>query len=286
MHTSRKIGVFVLLDVALVAVLFSMLFCMHPIRFEFISEWMRQCQANERGKVLPVLLVIAIALIVVLQLDWMYRVSLHHLQHVAELEVTGVGSSAALLRGSDATDDTRTLIVIRMLTYKPSEHVVCVNGHSDAAFVASFAAIVGIAVTVYFDWTGPENWMHYYGVVLFCAGFFGMLQIVWINLHTVSAVASLRHMPRISGMYWLVDSGIILFFFVFLILSFILGRIGPLVVVSELLGFGLLLFQFMYVFQACCRSSEPLVVQRSASWKTRLLLCVVLILPIPLRHLH
>ena len=286
MHTSRKIGVFVLLDVALVAVLFSMLFCMHPIRFEFISEWMRQCQANERGKVLPVLLVIAIALIVVLQLDWMYRVSLHHLQHVAELEVTGVCSSAALLRGSDATDDTRTLIVIRMLTYKPSEHVVCVNGHSDAAFVASFAAIVGIAVTVYFDWTGPENWMHYYGVFLFCAGFFVMLQIVWLNLQSVSAVASLRHMPPMLGMHWLIDSAIILFLLVFLTLNFVLGQIGPLVVASELVGFALLLFQFFYVFQACCRSSEPPAVQRPAAWATRVLVCVLLLVPFALLSLQ
>ena len=279
MHTSARIGLFVFLDVALVTVLFCMIFCMHPIRLEFISEWMRQCQAHEQGRALPVLLVVTIVLIVVLQLDWMYRVSLHHLQHVAKLEITGVRTAAALLPARDATDDTRTLIVVKMLTCKPKAHVVCVDGHSDAAFVASFAAIVGIAVTVYFDWTGPENWMHYYGVFLFCAGFFGMLQIVWLNLQSVSAVARLRHMPPLLGMHWLIDSAIILFLLVFLTLNFMLGQTGPLVVASELLGFALLLFQFLYVFQACCRSSGPPAVERSAAWTTRLLLCVLLLAP-------
>jgi hypothetical protein len=58
-----------------------------------------------------------------------------------------------------------------------------------------------------------------------------------------------------------------------------MGQTGPVVVASELLGFALLLFQFLYVFQACCRSRESLVVQRSAAWRTRVLLCVALLLP-------
>ena len=280
MHISGKIAVFLLLDVALVIILFSMLFCMHPIRLEFISEWIRQCQADRQARVLPILLVITIAFIVLLQLDWMYRVSLQHLQLVAKPEVASVQLESKMLGA------TRTRIVIKMLACKPKEHIVCVDGHSDAAFMASFAAIVGIAVTVYFSWKSPENWTHYYGVVLFCSGFFCMQQIVWLNLQSVSAVASLRHMPTMSGMHWLVDSAIILFLFVFLILNFVLGRIGPLVVASELLGFALLVFQFLYVFQACCRSSEPLVVQRSAAWGTRLLLCVLLVVPIVLPQLH
>jgi hypothetical protein len=286
MHTRGKIGVFLLLDATLVIILFSMLFCMHPVRLEFISEWIRQCQADQQARVLPILLVITMACIVTLQMDWMYRVSLHHLQLVARLEITSIRKSAVLLPERDATDETRTLIVIKMLTYKPKQHIVCADGHSDAMFMASFAAIVGIAVTVYFSWKSPENWTHYYGVLLFCSGFFCILQIVWLNLQRVSAVASLRHMPPMSGMHWLVDSAIILFLFTFLILNFILGQIGPIVVVSELLGFALLLFQFMYVFQVCCRSSEPLVVQRSAAWRTRLLLCVLLIIPIFLPQLH
>jgi hypothetical protein len=156
---------------------------------------------------------------------------------------------------------------------------VCVDGHSDAAFVASFAALVGIAATVRWHWKSPEHWLHYYGVLLFCAGFFGMLQIVWLNLQRVATVASLRHMPPPSGMHWLVDSAIILFLLTFLMLNFYMGQTGPVVVASELLGFALLLFQFLYVFQACCRSREPLVVQRSAAWRTRVLLCVALLLP-------
>ena len=286
MRTCRKIGLFLLLDVALVIILFSMLFCMHPIRLEFISEWIRQCQADEQARVLPVLLVITMALIVLLQMDWMYRVSLHHLQLVAKFEITGTRKSAALLRESDAPDETRTLILIKMLTYKPVQHIVCVDGHSDAMFMASFAAILGIGVTVYFSWKSRENWMHYYGVLLFCSGFFCMLQIVWLNLQRESAVASLRHLAPMCGMHWLIDSGIILFLFLFLILNFMLGRVGPPVVVSELMGFALLLVQFLYVFQTCCRSGEPLAVQRSAAWSTRLLLCGLLIVPILLPKLH
>jgi len=116
-------------------------------------------------------------------------------------------------------------------------------------------------------------------VLLFCSGFFVLLQIVWLNLQRVSAVASLRHMPPMAGMSWLIDSAIILFFLIFLMLNCIVGENGPLVVGSELLGFALLLLQFLYVFQACCRTSEPPAVQRSAAWKTRLLLCVLLVVP-------
>ena len=279
MHVRAQIAVFLLLDVALVITLLSMLLCMHPIRLEFISEWMRQCQADRLARLLPILLAITIAFIVVLQLDWMYRVSLHHLQHVAKLEITSSTKSAALLRPSDAADDTRTLIVLKMLTYKPKEHVVCVDGHSDSAFVASFATIVGIAGVVHWNWQSKQSWLHYYGVLLFCSGFFVMLQIVWLNLQRVSAVASLRHLPPMSGMYWLVDTAIILFFLFFLMLNCIAGQNGPLVVGSELLGFALLLLQFLYVFHACCRSCEPPVVQRSAAWRPRLLFCVLLLAP-------
>jgi hypothetical protein len=266
MHTRGSTAVFVLFDVTLVVILLSMPFCMRPMRFDFISEAMRQCQADEQGKVLPVLLVITIAFIVVLQLDWMFRVSLHHLQHVA---------STAGARTREPAAATR----IKIFTCRAPQQIVCVDGHSDAAFMASFAAIVGIAATVHWDWKSPDKWLHYYGVFLFSSGFFGMLQIVWLNLQSVSAVASLRHMPPVCGMHWLVDSAIIMFLLLFLMLNFMLGQTGALVVASELLGFALLMFQFIYVFQACCRSSGPLAVQRSAAWSTRLLLCVLLVLP-------
>jgi hypothetical protein len=280
MHARAKTAVFVLFDVVLVLTLLCMPFCMRPMRFDFISEAMRQCQADEQGKVLPVLLVVTIAFIVVLQLDWMYRVSLHHLQHVAKLDVMRTWTSVALKRGADAAT------LVEILTCKAQQQVVCVDGHSDAAFMASFAAIAGIAATVHWDWKSPLHWLHYYGVFLFSSGFFGMLQIVWLNLQSVSAVASLRHMPPMAGMHWLVDSAIIMFLLLFLMLNFILGQTGALVVASELLGFALLMFQFIYVFQACCRSSGPLVVQRSAAWTTRLLLCLLLVLPFIFAQRH
>jgi hypothetical protein len=216
--------------------------------------------------VLPVLLVITIVFIVVLQLDWMYRVSLHHLQHVA-------WTSAAPTREADAA--TR----IRILTRRAPQQIVCVNGHSDAAFMASFAAIVVIAATVHWDWKSPQHWLHYYGVFLFCSGFFVMLQIVWFNLQRVSTVASLRHMPPLRGMHWVVDSAIIVLLLLFLMLNFMLGQTGALVVGSELLGFALLALQFLYIFNTCCCSSEPLVVVRTAAWKARLLVCLLLLLP-------
>ena len=280
MTVSREIGVFVLLDIVLVAVLFSMIFCMRPMRFDFISEWIYQCQADEHNRLLPLLLIADIVLIVVLQLDWMYRVSLHHLQHVAQVDVVSTWRSVAEKRARDAPPDaTRTRMVAQMLQRKADEHVVCADGHSDAAFILSFASIVGIAGLVRWNWKSEQHWLHYYAVFLFCCGFFGMLQIVWLNLQRVATVASLRHMPPPSGMHWLVDSAIILFLLVFLMLNFYMGQTGPVVVASELLGFALLLFQFLYVFHTCSRSSEPLVVQRSAAWRTRVLVCALLLLP-------
>jgi hypothetical protein len=279
MHTCWKKAGFLLLDVAYVLVLFSMPFCMRPMRFDFISEAIRQCLDEEHGRVLPVLLVLTNALIVLLQLDWMYSVSLHHLQHVATLDVMFTLTAAVEKRARDARDATRTRIIVRMLALQAEQHVVCVAGHSDAAFVAQFAAVVGMAGLVHWHWKSPQHLLHYYGVFLFCAGFFVMLQIVWLNLQAVSAVARLRHMPAMSGMHWLVDSGIILFLLLFLLLNFMLGQKGPIVVVSELLGFALLMFQFLYVFRACCKSGESRAVHRPAAWTPRVLVCVLLLLP-------
>jgi hypothetical protein len=152
--------------------------------------------------------------------------------------------------------------------------------------MASFAAIVGIAATVHWDWKSPDKWLHYYGVFLFSSGFFGMLQIVWLNLQSVSAVASLRHMPAMSGMHWLIDSAIILFLLVFLMLNFMLGQTGALVVASELLGFALLMLQFVYVFRACCCSCPPLVARRSARWRICLPVCLLLLVPFAWQQWH
>ena len=277
MSNTGKKGVFLLLDVALVLCLFSMVFCMRPMRFDFVSEWMRQCQAGAQTKALPILLATILIGIVLLQLDWMYRVSLHHLHKVAKLHALSLAAQA-----DAAADATRTRMACSMLSFKAHPEIVCVDGHSTAAFVASFAAIVGIATVVRFDWKSPESWLHFYGVFLFCSGFFVILQIVWFNLQRVSAVASLRHLPPPRGMHWLVDSAIILFLLVFLMFNFILGQTGGVVVGSELFGFALMMLQFLYVFQACCCSCEPLVVQPTAAWRPRLLACVLLLLPYPL----
>jgi len=276
MTVSSEIGVFVLLDIVLVGVLFSMIFCMRPLRFDFISEWIYQCQADEHNQLLPLLLIADIVLIVVLQLDWMYRVSLHHLHHISQIDAIRAWKAVA---ETAAPHETRTSIVVRLIDGRANPPIVCTDGHSDAAFVASFAAVVGIAAIVHWNWKSNRTWLHYYGVVLFCCGFFVMLQIVWLNLQRVSSIASLRHMPPVRGMNWLVDSAIILFLLTFLMLNFYMGQTGPVVVASELLGFALLLFQFLYVFQACCRSREPLVVQRSAAWPPRVLGCALLLVP-------
>lgn len=279
MYTGGKTGVFLLLDVALVLCLFSMLSCMRPMRFDFVSEWMRQCQRDERTQALPVLLAVLFVLIVLLQLDWMYRVSLHHLQKVAKVHAAGECVSASAHAPTAAPDAARTRIVCKMLACKPPPEIVCVDGHSDAAFVASFAGVVGIVAVVRFDWKSQQSWLHFYGVFLFCSGFFVMLQIVWFNLQRVSTVASLRHMPPLRGMHWVVDSAIIVLLLLFLMLNFMLGQTGALVVGSELLGFALLALQFLYIFNTCCCSSEPLVVVRTAAWKARLLVCLLLLLP-------
>jgi hypothetical protein len=274
MHATRT-AAFLLLDVLLVLCLCSMILCMHPIRLEFVSEWMRQCQDDELAYVIPVVLAGLLVLVVVLQLDWMYRVSLHHLHAIVKLDVIRAWQSAA---ERVAPSETRTFMVVKLLDSRAKARIVCTDGHSDAAFVASFAAVVGIAAIVHYNWNGHRSWLHYYGVVLFCAGFFVMLQIVWLNLQRASAIASLRSMPPVRGLHWLVDVGILLLL-LFLAINVTFGRIGPLVVASELLGFALLLFQFLYVFQACCRSGEPAAVQRSAAWPPRVLVCVLLLVP-------
>jgi hypothetical protein len=83
MHATRT-AAFLLLDVLLVLCLCSMILCMHPIRLEFVSEWMRQCKLDAHAWVLPYLLIVIMILIVGLQLNWMFLVSLHHLHAAAQ----------------------------------------------------------------------------------------------------------------------------------------------------------------------------------------------------------
>ena len=67
---------FVFLDVALVVGLLSMMFCLRPFEFTFVSEWMRQCKYEEHWSFLPYLVVVLLILVASLQLNWMHLVSL------------------------------------------------------------------------------------------------------------------------------------------------------------------------------------------------------------------
>jgi hypothetical protein len=271
---SRAVAGFVLLDVALVATLFSMLFCLRPLHLDFVSEWMRQCKYDPRARLqaLPYLLTAVIVLVVELQLSWMFLVSLHHLQASAQLE-------GQELRGArPRREGTRTGLLVE-LARASREPLVCVAGHSDEAFMAGVAAVVGIVAVVYFDWTDAHSWLHFYGVFLFCSGFFVSLQIIWWNLQRASCVGSLRSIRLVSGLHWALDTAIILFVLVFMTANFLLGQTGAAVVSSELVAFTLLVVQFLYVFSVCCRSIPPHLPARSGSASLRLWFALLIAAP-------
>ena len=264
---------FVLLDVCLVVCLLSMLLCLHPFQFHFVSEWMRQCKQDAHAWVLPYLLVVIMILIVELQLNWMFLVSLHHLHAAARLDC----EDAYKYVRQAYLEETRTRMLKKIICKTPQK--TCVDGHSDAAFMACLAAVVGIVAVVYFDWTSAQHWLHFYGVFLFCVGFFVTLQIIWWNLQKACSVASLRNMKLVSGMHWALDTAIILFFFIFLVANYALGQTGASVVSSELIAFTLLLLQFLYVFQVCCWSAPPHLPSRASFVSGRFWFCLLIFTP-------
>ena len=271
---SRKLAFFVLLDVALVVCLLLMLLCLHPFKFDFVSEWMRQCKIDDEKFVLPYLVAVLLILVAQLQLNWMFLVSLHHL------------NAAAQLHGHDAHDDrrkrhvdTRTHMLVQLCIKAPQDPRVCVTGHSDEAFIASIAVVVGIVAIVYYDWTSRQSWLHFYGVALFCAGFFVTLQIIWWNLQKASSVATLRHMKPLRGMHWAVDTVIVLACLLFLTTNYLLGQTGAVVVSSELVAFAFLMLQFVYLFYICCCSIPVHLPTRPSSVALRAWFCVLLLCP-------
>jgi hypothetical protein len=272
---SRAVAGFVLLDAAMVVCLFSMLLCLRPLHLDFVSEWMRQCKYDPRAFFLPYLLTGIIVLVVELQLSWMFLVSLYHLNASAQLEDPAACQRRPLRPAlyahahHHAHAHARTSS-LALLSQRPRQPLVSVDGHADEAFMAGLAAVIGIVAVLAFDWTSANSWLHFYGVFLFCGGFLLALQIIWYNLQRACCVGSLRHIHLVSGMHWALDTGIVLFVLLFMTANFMLGQTGAAVVSSELIAFALLVVQFLYVFSVCSRSVPPRLPARAGSASLRL----------------
>ena len=270
---NATIAVFVFLDVALVVSLLSMLLCMHPLKFDFVSEWMRQCKLDRDTYALPFVMTGILILIVLFQLNWMFLVSLHHLAVTAQVHADDAH------RRQRRLEQTRTGMLSRLMAEHPQKPCACVHGHSDAAYMACDAAVVGSVAILIYDWTSAQKWLHFYGVFLFCAGYFVVLQIIWSNLQKASSVAKLRHMAPIRGMHWAIDTVIILACLLFLTTNFALGQIGAWVVGSELVAFFFLMLQFQYVFYICCCSVPAQLPRRQCSVSSRAWFAVLVLSP-------
>ena len=250
-----------------------MLFCLHPFKFDFVSEWMRQCKLDPHAYVLPWLLFAIIVLVVEVQLNWMYLVSLYHLNVAARLDCQQAYKYIRHMH----VQETRTRMLTNVISKRPQK--TSCKDYSDEVFMASTAAIVGMLTIICFDWTSSSSELHFYGVLLFCAGFFVILQIIWWNLQKASSVATLRHMKSIRGMHWAVDTVIILASFVFLSTNYLLGETGALVVTSELIAFAFLMLQFEYLFYICCCNIPPHLPSRSCRTVVRFWFCVLIASP-------
>jgi hypothetical protein len=216
---SRAVFGFVLLDAAMVVCLFSMLLCLRPLHLDFVSEWMRQCKYDPRAFFLPYLLTGIIVLVVELQLSCMFLVSLYHLNASAQLEDPAGGQRrpARPALYTHAHHHARTTS-LALLSRRPRQPLVSVDGHADEAFMAGLAAVISIVAVLAFDWTSANSWLHFYGVFLFCGGFLLALQIIWYNLQRACCVGSLRHIHLVSGMHWALDTAIVLFVLLFMTL--------------------------------------------------------------------
>jgi len=249
-HTSSAVQFFVFLDVALVVCLLSMMFCLRPFEFTFVSEWMRQCKYEEHWSFLPYLVVVLLVLVASLQLNWMHIVSLCYCDAMCETNHDVCRARRQVHHRPVSRTDMLAHVIVRRTAQPASDRAA---PSADAACMCTAAVVCGIVAVIHFDWTSEQSWWHFYGVFLFCSGFFAMLQIIWINLQTACCVGKLRNIKLVAGMHWMLDTIIILLVLGFLAGNFLLGQTGALVVSSELIAFALLMLQFVYLFNVCCR---------------------------------
>ena len=251
MHAS-----FILLDVTAAALTLSMVSCLDGSGDPaYVSEWILQCKSSANLQALPWVVFALLAVVVLWQLDWMYRVARAYAQ--AEC-VQSISSE---------------------LSHLPM-------------ILLSWLSVAGTFLLIHFNYRSEHvdgNNLHRLGVFLMTAGFFAALHVIWSILRTGDCNQRLndRRPRRVPFYMWFqYDLVFVIFIFAFIFTAFAVTGIPEIVsVISEYIALSLLFLQMIWLFLTCCER-EPaelgpptLLTISFAMWMV-LLLCLISVLTV------
>jgi hypothetical protein len=218
---------FILLDLTATALTLSMVSCLDgsgdPV---YVSTWIMQCKRSAHLQALPWIVFALFAVVVLWQLDWMYRVARAYAQ-------------AQCVHSS-----------MSELSHLPM-------------ILLSWLSVAGAFLLIQFNYRSEHvdgNNLHRLGVFLMTAGFFAALHVIWWILRTGDGNQRLndKRPRRVPFYMWFqYDVVFVVFILVFIFTAFAATGVPERVsVIAEYIALSLLFLQMAWLFLACCER-EP-----------------------------
>jgi hypothetical protein len=260
-----------LIDVCFVTGLVAMSTCMDHSEFVYISEWIRQCkQSDHANQALPVVVALFFVLMVLGQMDWMFRMS----HFAANMQYAPPGSDMDALegkvyiaapKGRGQSDGAKPEAAITMHT---------------VAMACKVCSVIGVLLILNYDCRYVDSHtklvlLHYYGVFLITAGLVGFIQMIWWNLemaqnhfnlsyddgtdlheHPATALQKLQERSFFALDVVLLSAVIFFFASALFLGSQDTPEMHTWSITAELVLFSVLMLQFLFLFYRCCTLQE------------------------------
>jgi hypothetical protein len=258
--------VYFLVDVCFIGGLVAMSTCMDHSEFVYISEWIRQCkQSDTANQALPVVVALFFVLMVLGQMDWMFRLS-----HVAaKMQYSAPRSDMDALEGK----------VYIAPPKGPGQDEPAITMHT-VAMACKVCGVIGVLLILNYDCRYVDSHtklvlLHYYGVFLITMGLVGFIQMIWINLqkaqnrfnlsydedadmhpHHILALQNLQE-RSFFALDLLLLSAVVFFFASAIFLgSQDTPDLHTWSITAELVLFSVLMLQFLFLFYRCSTLQE------------------------------
>ena len=220
-------AIFMLLDLTSTALTLSMLSCLDGSGdAAYVSVWITQCKRSATLQALPWVVFALFVLVVLWQLDWMYRVA-------------------------------------RAYAQTACVHASCSELSHLPIILLSWVSVVGFFLLVQYDYRSENvdgQGMHRLGVGLMTVGFFAAVHVIWSILRTGDCIHRLndKRPRRVPFYMWFqYDVVFVLFICFFIVTAFGVTGVPEIVsVISEYIAMSLLFLQMIWLFLACCER-EP-----------------------------
>jgi hypothetical protein len=218
---------FVLLDLTCAALTLSMVSCLDGSGDPaYVSEWIAQCKRRATLQALPWAVFALFAVVVLWQLDWMYRVA-------------------------------------RAYAQTECVHASCSELSHLPMILLSWVSVAGLFLLIRYDYRSDDEndkSLHRLGVGLMTIGFFAALHVIWSILRTGDCIQRLndKRPRRVPFYMWFqYDLVFVLFICFFIFTAFAVTGVPEIVsVISEYVALSLLFLQMIWLFLACCER-EP-----------------------------